>query len=403
MAHPARRTLWRGKGGTIRTIERRLKTVRRFSLSACVALGLSVLAVPAAHSQNGGATTPPASAGNTVGSPLLRDFNIGGERTTPSAEPSPAVTPPASNAQPDTRPAETRPQVRPPVQAAPRPENPISRAPQTPGLGDYLSPESAPAARAIPSDTIAAPEAIPENPSDPAADLPEPTTQPSGLPTLIWAAPAGLALLLLGFFLFRRRRRDLVVEAPVAPASLADTVPPARPIPAGTVEVDLRPWLEVEFKPEKMVATADGATVHFDLMVKNVGKSPARNVRIQAQMFNPSAEQQRDIKAFFAAPSAGGDAFNVPPQLAARFKSSVLMPRDRLRQIEVQGRPLFIPTVAVNIVYEYGDGRTGQTSKSYVIGTEQQSAEKMGPFRLDLGPRIYRQVGGRPLDLARAV
>lgn len=152
-----------------------------------------------------------------------------------------------------------------------------------------------------------------------------------------------------------------------------------------------------------MVATAEGATVHFELVVKNVGKSPARNVRIQAQMFNPSAEQQRDIKAFFAAPAAAGDAFNVPPQLAARFKSSVIMPRDRLRQIEVGGRPLFIPTVAVNIVYEYGEGRTGQTSKSYVIGTEQQSAEKMGPFRLDLGPRIYRQVGGRPLDLARAV
>jgi hypothetical protein len=276
-------------------------------------------------------------------------------------------------------------------------------------MADYLSrQETAPLpipSDAAPSDAappLAMPEALPQ----PAPALPQPVAEPTPWPAFYWAAPAALLVMLLGFFLFQRRRRSYAVEETLQRSVLPDEAPPPaapRAVPAGTVEVDLRPWLEIDFKPEKMVATADGATVHFDLMVKNVGKSPARNVRIQARMFNPSAEQQRDIKAFFAAPVPSGDSFNVPPQLAARFKSSVVMPRDKVRQIEIQGRPLFIPTIAVNIIYEWGDGRTGQTSKSYVIGTEQQAAEKMGPFRLDLGPRIYRQVGGRPLDLARAV
>jgi hypothetical protein len=95
---------------------------------------------------------------------------------------------------------------------------------------------------------------------------------------------------------------------------------------------------------------------------------------------------------------------HVPPHLAAKFRTSVVMPKSNVREIQIQGRSLFIPTVAINILYEWGDGQKGQTSNSYVIGTEAQTpTAKMGPFRLDLGPRIYRQVGGRSIDLARAV
>ena len=39
---------------------------------------------------------------------------------------------------------------------------------------------------------------------------------------------------------------------------------------------------------------------------------------------------------------------------------------------------------------------------SYVVGREAETpTQKMGPFRLDLGPRIYRSVGQRPSELAR--
>ena len=74
---------------------------------------------------------------------------------------------------------------------------------------------------------------------------------------------------------------------------------------------------------------------------------------------------------------------------------------ETMREINVQGRRLFIPMVAFNVVYEWGDGKSGQTSMSYLVGREPDvPSEKMGAFRLDLGPRVYRSVGQRPSQVA---
>ena len=74
-----------------------------------------------------------------------------------------------------------------------------------------------------------------------------------------------------------------------------------------------------------------------------------------------------------------------------------------LREIEVQGRKLFIPTIAFNVYYEWGNGKKGRTSISFLVGREPEApSTKMGPFRLDQGPRIYRQLGhrqGQPAEL----
>ena len=73
-----------------------------------------------------------------------------------------------------------------------------------------------------------------------------------------------------------------------------------------------------------------------------------------------------------------------------------------MRAIRLDEKLLFIPVVAVNILYDWGNGRTGQTSKSYLVGRElQQKAEKMGAFRVDQGPRVWRSVGQRPHKLAK--
>jgi hypothetical protein len=61
------------------------------------------------------------------------------------------------------------------------------------------------------------------------------------------------------------------------------------------------------------------------------------------------------------------------------------------------GVPLFIPTVVVRVVYQWGKGRSSQVHGTYLVGIENQKVarRKWAPFRLDLGPRIYRSVGGR--------
>jgi hypothetical protein len=54
-----------------------------------------------------------------------------------------------------------------------------------------------------------------------------------------------------------------------------------------------------------------------------------------------------------------------------------------------------VPLIAMNALYRWSGGE-GQTSVSYLLGRDIKG-EKMAPFRLDLGPRLFRGVGARAL------
>lgn len=378
--------------------------MRLVSLAHAALFGALLLAAPAAVAQDN----------STVGSPLLRDFELNGRRTTPPPAEQQAPPPPAQPKAEEpvtSRPAAEGPAPRPTEQRAspatrpqpqPQPQAPVSEPVQSPVLTP--APETAPAFDEPLTEALPPPPPPFATGTAPAPLAQEQDGSGSSIPWLVLAA----ALVLGGaaFLFFKRRKAELAYEAAPGPMPAAAPPPPAPApaVPAGTLQVDLRPWLDIEFRPDRVVATDADATVHFELIVKNRGRSPARNVRIQARMFNPSANQKQEISAFFATPfDQSGEPIVIPPQLAARFKTKVVMPRESVREVQVQGKSIFVPTVAVNIVYDYGTGRTGQTCNSYVVGTETQASEKMGPFRLDLGPRIYRHVGGRSMDLARAV
>jgi hypothetical protein len=201
------------------------------------------------------------------------------------------------------------------------------------------------------------------------------------------------------------RSESVSAEVP-APAAAAVAAPVRTPAQLRQEDEELRPALVFEFKPERMVATDAQASVHFALLVRNSGQGPARNVRIEARMFNASPQQAQEIAAFLATPAKTDEESSsilIQPQQSIGARTQVVMPKESVREIRVGGRPLFIPTVVVRAVYQWGRSRSGQAHGTYLVGVENQtSPEKMGPFRLDLGPRIYRSVGGRPIELARA-
>jgi hypothetical protein len=70
------------------------------------------------------------------------------------------------------------------------------------------------------------------------------------------------------------------------------------------------------------------------------------------------------------------------------FRSLVSLPRDQLRIFEVEKRSLFVPLIGFNAVYRWSNGK-GQTSASFLVGRNTNS-EKMGPFRVDQGPKTFR-------------
>ena len=77
------------------------------------------------------------------------------------------------------------------------------------------------------------------------------------------------------------------------------------------------------------------------------------------------------------------------------LRSQFVAPRESVRVLEIAERQVFVPLIAFNALYRWSGGE-GQTSASYLLGRDTKSA-KMAPFRLDLGPRIFRGIGARLL------
>jgi MYXO-CTERM domain-containing protein len=338
-----------------------------------------------------------AQESNTViGPPQLKDFRLEGRRQAPPAPPAqpPAQTPPAAS-----EPSAEAPPRQAPARVAATPRRTPPPAPAMPRSGP-ADPIPMPPADAAPADAAPAAPTSAQAPPETAPAAPTPAAGGEGTSYWYYALPAAM-LALLGLVVVRRRRRT--GAEPVAVPAPAAAAPPAKPRP----DPIPRPWLELSLKAERASFTAAEAELQFELEIANKGKSDARNLRIDVKMFNGGAEQDKEIGAFFK--TAGREATKLSLPVAEAGVTGVIHGRvtlalEDMRAMRLDERLLFIPVVAVNALYDWGEGRTGQTSKSYVIGRELQApSEKMGAFRVDQGPRVWRTVGQRPHKLAKRV
>jgi hypothetical protein len=224
-----------------------------------------------------------------------------------------------------------------------------------------------------------------------------------------------LAALALGaggaFLFFRRRERNAFAGGPQVDAFVAPTPAPApRPAPAppaaapesatpattGIVSTRLRPWIEIGFQPVRCVLDSAKVTVDFEIELFNSGSAAARAVLVEASLFNAGADQDSQIASFFASPAPEGDRIDIiPPLQRFALRTQVNVPLDQVQAYELAGRRVFLPLIAFNAFYAWSSG-DGQTSASYLLGRDTKG-EKLGPFRLDLGPRIFRGIGARVL------
>ena len=379
--------------------------VRFGILASAVALVLApapLLAQDAAPATN----TPDT---DTIGPRELQDFTLNGTVTRPAETPPARTTPP-----PARTPART---ATPGQRTAPVGNPPVRDRPDRfrRGVTTALPPASA-AAGGI------APASDRRFSTQPTFE-PTPMVAPDATPASPFSgyAPWLLALIALaagGAFLAWRRRQQpsyatasgnsefleraqpVAAPRPLARAPLQQPAPPqpaapqAAPAPSGIVSTRLRPWLEIGFTPGRCVVQDEGATIQFDVELYNSGGAPARDVLVEASMFNAGPEQDIEMSAFFAHPVAKGERIAaIPPLSRIAMKSSVSLSLEQMREYEVGGRRLFVPLVGFNALYSWSGG-DGQTSTSYLVGRDT-AAEKMAPLRLDLGPRTFRGLGAR--------
>ncbi len=377
-------------------------------------------------------TAAPPPSSETVGPAQLRDFNLNGTVTRPADRPSTTAPQPAPSTQP-------RPTVR--DIATDSPAGPSRRAVSPTSAGPAPSPGSAGIAGGRPQPT---PETVtPPLPTQVATDpVPQPSYDPvaqtdsssdqGGFPSWPWLA-AVLALVGGGAFVLwsRRQKRErygdpgrmafagLVPDVAPEPGPLppirpranpvppraAPTAPRAHPIPPRPepaperendgliVSTRLKPELAIQFAPDRAVVTESDVALQFDVVVANSGSAPARDVLVEARMVCAHAGQDAEIAGFFQQPIGKGDRIAaIPPLGRISLKSVVRLPLAQLNSFQVEGRTLFVPLVAFNILF----GNNSQTSASFLVGRGSEEDEKLAPFRLDLGPRVFRGLSARP-------
>jgi len=394
--------------------------MKKYGVSLLSGGALLAALVPSALAQNTTAAPPPPAPSPapspppaSINNPQLRDFSLQ-PRQRIVTQPVPIQTqPPTVSAQPPTaarpNPTQTRSAPAPAQRPAPdarRPAAPAPTAAQPVQAQPNVPPAAVPVQAPVPAPAANAPQPAPEpSGAQPKAE-PVPVNEVGGGFPWYYGIPIGLLALLVLAYLRQRRRSRAIHEATAVAAEerAVKAAETARPEPQP------RPWLELELKAERLSSTDNESLVQFELEIKNTGAAPAQNLRIDVKMFNAGEQQDQEIGAFFKTAGRESTKCNLPGIHAGQtgmIRGEVAMARTDMRAVILDNRYLFIPVIAVNALYDYGDGRTGQTSKSYVVGRELEEAgqksEKMGAFRVDQGPRIWRAVGQRQHKLARRV
>ena len=158
----------------------------------------------------------------------------------------------------------------------------------------------------------------------------------------------------------------------------------------------LRPWIDIAVQPLRCVLTDTEVTIEFELELLNSGGAPARSISIEGIIINAGASQNEELAAFFARPALLGDRIDViRPIHRMNFPTQIVLPREHVAPVEIGGRQVFVPLLAFNAIYQFGSSE-GQSSVSFLIGRDGDG-EKLAPFRLDLGPRVFRNLGARQL------
>lgn len=373
-----------------------------------------LLAVPAAAFAQAQPTVVPSSP------PELRDFQLRpGNEARPAEEgpliaplkpkPAPAKSPVTLTPQPPA-PAASHPAEMSPAKAPARTARRIAPEPRPEPVERQSAREppkaKAPAPEPAHSDPVAAPTQPKPEPASPAPEQPAPSRLP-------WLALL-LGLLAVGAIAYairERRKAKARAEAEALAAERARAAQRAAERAAAAAKAaeaariaEQRARIELVFTPEHAGATDAEASVNFSLAIRNTGKVPARDVRIDGRMVSAGERQNAELTAFFAAAFERGlfPPQVIPPGRELLYKGIVTLPRERVHPIQVQGRSIFVPVVAFNALYEWGEGQRGQTAKSWMVGRRPETpSARMAPFRLDLGPRIYHNVAQRRHDLER--
>lgn len=361
-------------------------------------------------------------------------------RTRPAPAPTPTSTT-AGPVDPDS-PAVARPRpapsptaslpplVVPEPTATQSPAEPIVRGPaaprvSTPGPAQSARPSDSPAAS---NNEPVGTQPVPTQ-SPPASSASPGAYQPRQLDRVAETAPVGLWLVygflgllaVAGGWLIWSRwfgirvgrvqppeiERPLVPQEPVAanPGSTASTEAPPQTPPAPAVEpapLAEPAGIEVVLSATRLTATLLNTTLSYRLSVTNRSTGPLREVRIDGDMVAAHANRKLDdLFGPYAAVLPPLHRIEVlAPGETVELTGDIRLPLVEITPIRRGEAAFFVPLARVRARGTSQIGLSVEGGGTFLVGQEPGANRKLQPFRLDLGPRNYSNLGQQLLRAA---
>lgn len=303
----------------------------------------------------------------------------------PTPTPAPVLTPEATITAPAT--ATTAPRARPTAGATPQATTP-ARSVEAASASPDDTPQVLP-----PSETAGSVNSLPQ----PTAAAPSQSPSPAGEPldpgggdfdwTWLAALLGVLAVIVGGFFVWRRRQASAVppaIEKPVVAASPK----PAVAVPAGDP-------LTIRLTAEKLTRSAMFATLKYRLTLVNRTDAALTDVTVGTDLVSAhsGAPMEQQVATAATPLETRHTLARIAPRQNVAVEGEVKLPLGAA-QVIMQGRhPLLVPLMRVRV-----DG-AGDTAvlKTFVVGQGQPDGGRVQPFRLDEPPRSYAPIAQREL------
>lgn len=367
-----------------------------------------------------------AQAHAQIGPDSLQDFQL-----PPDRSPQPDVQGPVTANTPAPR--ASAPAAPPPaaVEAPPAAVEPAAPAtptrtvapPRSPAAATVARPEAATPAPAVPPAASApaeppraAQQATPQPPAAVVPDTPGPALVPPPAEGMRWweYALAGLLLVPMAFagWLFWRQRPRDRAGSPVAVGLIERPRPrpvvreeqngpgqTAEPLEAAEVEIG-NSQLRYALETSNLSLTLVNATLTYRLTLTNVSRRSIHDLTVDGDMISAHAslpQEQQLAGAQLQLPRLH-DVKALLPGQSLILNGKLGLPISAIHPIRRDQAVLFVPLARLRM---NGTGIDEVVLETTLVGQRPAGpGAGLRPFRLDLGPRIYTDLGQRPLNAA---
>lgn len=155
----------------------------------------------------------------------------------------------------------------------------------------------------------------------------------------------------------------------------------------------------------RLSATLVATTLNYRIVALNRGDEPLEDIAIGGDMIAAHASRPAEEQLGLSGPELPPihRITRLEPGGEALLEGEMKLPLSAVMPIRHAEKALFVPLARLDAWASAPEGRAVRARAAWIVGQEAKPvAERLQPFRLDLGPRIWGDLGQRPLPLPAA-